>query len=455
MPLIEEIPVLSARGSEAWNEWRKSNPDFEERTGKRWWTPDGVKPPRSNDVIDLSVAENTLMFDELRTQIKAKFPETLVDADFTYGEGPGGSSRLRGYLKDFINSYFNIPSTQLIDKEHIVTTPGVYSAMEQISWVVANPGDGILVGRPYYGGFIQGFAKGRSKVKIVGVEFKDIDPFSIEAVKVYRNALERSNEDGTPITAILLCNPNNPLGRCFPREVLEEYINLCTEKNIHLIADEIYALSHFRNDNMKEQVPFTSLLATPVDEKTKSRIHVLYGMSKDFGSSGVRLGAIISRSSAVINAVLTGASYLSWVSSGADIMWSCILCDKAFVRRFVEKNQAKLGRCYKIVTGELQRHGIGFNTQGNAGVFVWVDLRYALGDADTERESEDALTERLIDGWVKLSPGRKFRTEEVGWYRLTFARPEEDLRIAVERIVAAVGTPAAPRQRSLGTFYVS
>jgi hypothetical protein len=31
MPLIEEDPVLSARGSEAWNDWRKNNPDFEEK----------------------------------------------------------------------------------------------------------------------------------------------------------------------------------------------------------------------------------------------------------------------------------------------------------------------------------------------------------------------------------------------------------------------------------------
>jgi bifunctional pyridoxal-dependent enzyme with beta-cystathionase and maltose regulon repressor activities len=210
-----------------------------------------------------------MMFDELRTEIKTKaptlscnfhyiliflvtkFPETLVDADFTYGEGPGGSSRLRGHLKEFINSYFNIPSTQLIDKEHIVTTPGVYLAMEQILWVVANPGDGILVGKPYYGGFIQGFTKGRSKytfstlldqkpefngslcrVKIVGVEFKDIDPFSIEAVKVYRDAFERSNEDGTPITAILLCNPNNPLGRCFVSSLFHIEVRIHPDKQL-------------------------------------------------------------------------------------------------------------------------------------------------------------------------------------------------------------------------------
>jgi bifunctional pyridoxal-dependent enzyme with beta-cystathionase and maltose regulon repressor activities len=68
-------------------------------------------------------------------------------------------------------------------------------------------------------------------------------------------------------------------------------------------------------------------------------------------------------------------------------------------------------------------------------VFVWIDLSYALEQSteimDSKREA--AVTERLIEAGVKLAPGRKFRTEEVGWYRLTFARPASDLTTAVKR----------------------
>jgi 1-aminocyclopropane-1-carboxylate synthase len=103
------------------------------------------------------------MFEELKAQVATKFSSTLTDRDFTYGEGPGGSSRLRTHLAAMVNQYFNVPISQPVEKEHIVTTSGVYSAMEQISWAVGNPGDGILVGRPYYGGFIQGFARSRSR----------------------------------------------------------------------------------------------------------------------------------------------------------------------------------------------------------------------------------------------------------------------------------------------------
>ena len=46
--------------------------------------------------------------------------------------------------------------------------------------------------------------------------------------------------------------------------MLEAYIDLCVEHNIHLIADETYALSHSWNELLLwKEVPFISLLAIP------------------------------------------------------------------------------------------------------------------------------------------------------------------------------------------------
>ncbi|KAL7266769.1 hypothetical protein RUND412_010667 [Rhizina undulata] len=440
---------LSYRGVDAWSDSREPNSDFRGEPGKHWRAPfDGGNeehdPPRADDVIDLSVAENTLMFEELKKQIKEDFPKILVDQDFTYGEGPGGTSRLRNHLSDFINTHFNVPVSAKLTKENIITTPGVYAALEQISWAVGNPGDGILVGRPLYGGFIKGFTFSRSRVKTVPVTFGDVDPFSKEAVQIYRNAFDTSNDLGTPIKAILLCNPHNPLGRCFKQEVLEEYIDLCLEKKIHLISDEIYAMSHYKNPHATEDVTFTSLLSVPkasATEDAKKLVHVLYGMSKDFGSSGVRLGAIISRGTQILNAIITN-SFLSWVSSGGDIMWSAILSSNTFLTDFFKINQARLAAHYKIVTDDLAKNGINWEKEGNSGLFVWVDLSYALEPNPghkTNQEREDYITNKLLEKKIRLSAGRKFKTEKLGWYRLTFSRPQEYLTQAVVRIVDALG----------------
>lgn len=43
------------------------------------------------------------------------------------------------------------------------------------------------------------------------------------------------------ITGILLINPDNPTGACYPREVLEEIVDIARQNDLMIICDEIYA----------------------------------------------------------------------------------------------------------------------------------------------------------------------------------------------------------------------
>lgn len=67
-------------------------------------------------------------------------------------------------------------------------------------------------------------------------------------------------------------------------------MHFCAAKGIHLISDEIYALSVYkRGDGPSEE--FTSVLAIdPTGIINPSQVHVLYGMSK------VRNQSIVSES---------------------------------------------------------------------------------------------------------------------------------------------------------------
>jgi aspartate/methionine/tyrosine aminotransferase len=92
------------------------------------------------------------------------------------------------------------------------------------------------------------------------------------------------------VAGIILCNPHNPLGRCYPLSVIEGYARLCEKYNIHLLSDELYALSAFPNpDGLPSSPPVISPLS--LDSVSlgvnHSRIHILYGVSKDFGSNRI------------------------------------------------------------------------------------------------------------------------------------------------------------------------
>lgn len=61
------------------------------------------------------------------------------------------------------------------------------------------------------------------------------DVTGLEAVQDHENALLAAQKEGKTVKALLLCNPHNPLGRCYSKEVLEAYLKLCGKYKIHLI----------------------------------------------------------------------------------------------------------------------------------------------------------------------------------------------------------------------------
>lgn len=96
----------------------------------------------------------------------------------------------------------------------------------------------------------------------------------------YEEALLQAQKEGFKIRALLLCNPHNPLGKCYPVDTLKGLFELCNKYSIHLVSDEIYGLSVFDVEGEK-RTPFTSVLSiNPTGLLRTDQIHVLYGMSK-------------------------------------------------------------------------------------------------------------------------------------------------------------------------------
>ncbi|GFS76160.1 1-aminocyclopropane-1-carboxylate synthase-like protein 1 [Trichonephila clavipes] len=72
-------------------------------------------------------------------------------------------------------------------------------------------------------------------------------------------------------------------------------MQILVRHNLHVIVDEIYALSTFEGSPQ-----FHSALKFP-DLPNKEKVHVLYGISKDFGIAGLRVGVIHTQNKAVQN----------------------------------------------------------------------------------------------------------------------------------------------------------
>lgn len=136
-------------------------------------------------------------------------------------------------------------------------------------------------------------------VNVLEVQFGRIDPFGLEAVECFRQMHQQATQEGKIAKAILLCSPNNPLGlscsthidpcqclttklgRCYPEEVLRSYMQLCNELDVHLVSDDLYALSVWENPEIESPVSFKSVLSLDIKGfMNPKKVHVIWGMSK-------------------------------------------------------------------------------------------------------------------------------------------------------------------------------
>lgn len=233
---------------------------------------------------------------------KKKVASGLDHTSLTYHEGPFGSRRLREAMANLITTFFYPASP--IKSDNIMFTSGVTSLNAMCALCLTDPKDGILLGQPIYGSF-DGDLSVPSSCQLIYTPFQGDDPFSVNAVIRYEEAfLKARDEDGVSVRALLICNPHNPLGRCYSRETLVALLQFCQKYQIHLISDEVYALSVYEEDSTDGFISVLSIEPASIGVDP-TLIHVLYGMSKDFAAAGLRLGCLISLNQRFLQAALS------------------------------------------------------------------------------------------------------------------------------------------------------
>lgn len=393
--------------------------------------PDGI--------VSLGVAENTLMHDVLRKHIHDNL--ALTNPAFTYGDGTTGTKAVKKSVSRFLNKH--LKPFKAIEPAHITMTNGCSAAIEHLSWAVANTGDGIILGQPYYGTFVPDLTA-RFGAKLLPVAFGDVDPVGEDAVAEYERVLLDAQSKGTRVAGLVISHPHNPLGRCYSRGVLIALMKLCQKYKVHFISDEIYALSVWENtvDEHPPAIPFESALsidtAGVIDPDL---VHVLWGMSKDFGANGIRVGTIVSQANMSLHAAIVAVGLYSSVSSISDHVTVNILDDDAFVESYIAENQRKLSEQYTRVVSWAKKNEIDYAPGVNAAFFLWVNLGKAYTARHPGLETDDVtdlVMSKMMAKKVFLASGKAFGSEKPGWFRIVFSHADEYLDLGLERVIDAL-----------------
>jgi cystathionine beta-lyase len=187
-------------------------------------------------------------------------PMGIADMDFKAAPciGRALAERLRhenwGYLKmpsSFIESIVAWNKRRYgleIDPDSVVISTGVHPALIAAIQTFSPPGSKVLLTTPSYNGFYTDLAfckvtQEDSPMKVVNgrysIDFED---------------LERRITHDTH--TLILCNPQNPTGNCWSPEDLTRLGELCLDRRVILLSDEIHC--DFVNKGQK-YTPFASL----------------------------------------------------------------------------------------------------------------------------------------------------------------------------------------------------
>lgn len=335
-------------------------------------------------------------------------------------------------------NHFLHPSTP-IDASNLIFANGVTSLCEMLGFSICAPGDGILMSRPIYQAFQIDFGA-KAGVKCVFTAFQGVDQFSPACVDKYEAQLQASEREGVKIKALLLCHPHNPLGQSYPRSTLIALMEFCNRHSIHLLVDEIYALSVYATSS-PNAVPFQSVFSfDPTPHIDPHLLHWLYGLSKDFAAGGLRLGCLHTTNPALMDA-LSSITQFHWSGAANEALAADMLEDTAFLASFFGKSQALLGERSGLARRLLEERGVEFHSAANAGFFLWVSLRpwLEVEDGSEGWEAEKRLVRRMGERKVFVTDGAGMKAEEPGWFRLVFSQEEDVLREGLRRVFEAIG----------------
>ncbi|RWW29456.1 hypothetical protein BHE74_00003507 [Ensete ventricosum] len=267
----------------------------------------------------------------------------------------------------------------------------------------------------------------RTGVRIIPVHCSSSNGFQV-TLQALEDAYVKAEGMKIRVRGLLLTNPSNPLGTTITGHVLEEVLDFVTQKDIHLISDEIYSGSVFSSDEFVSVAEIVEARGY----KDCDRVHIVYSLSKDLGLPGFRVGAIYSYNDRVVTTARRMSSF-TLVSSQTQKMLAAMLTDREFTENYLKTNRERLKKRHDFITEGLKNAGIEC-LPGNAGLFCWMNLAPLL--EEPTKEGELKLWSLIVrEAKLNISPGSSCHCSEAGWFRVCFANmSQQTLEVALRRI---------------------
>lgn len=356
-------------------------------------------------IIDLSIGEPDLSVPNAAIQHGINsLNENLTNYDLVPG---------LKILRDELSKKLNLENDCDYAPEEIVVSSGAKNAITNALLAVLNPGDDVLVPKPYWVSYPE-------MIKLVNANPVFIETNKENEFKLTKDILEKSI---TPKTRMLfLNNPSNPTGAVYSKEELLEIANVCIKNNIYILADEIYERICYKDK-------FVSIASLSND--IKNITITINGFSKSFAMTGLRIGYSasnkeISKAISTIQGHLVSHPSLTsqYIAYGALKDCSDSINDMVGIYR---------SRRNKVVDILNQCNKLNYVTPDGA-FYTFIDLSMVKNNLNYTDSFSIEFCNKLLDEYeVAAVPGIAFGMDD--YIRISYACSESSFTEGLKRII--------------------
>src|SRR5262252_6019737 len=297
----------------------------------------------------------------------------------------------------------------IYERNQVMATSGGKQAIFNAVVSLINPGEEVLIPKPYWVSFPEmvAFARGRS----VLIETED-NEFVLTADMV-RRAI-------TPRTKLIILNsPSNPSGRVIPPAEFKQIMEVVTEKEIFAISDECYLRFVYP--------PATVFSAASLRPELRKRLCIAGSFSKTYAMTGWRIGYALANpdwTRAMLKVQGHSTSNATSISQAAAI--EALNGSQESVRLML----AEYGRRREWLLKALNETPGLCCAQPEGAFYAFPDVRGCLKGSVTT--SEQFAKELLEKEQTVVTDGNGFGAP--GFIRISYATSLERLQEGVQRI---------------------
>ena len=220
---------------------------------------------QSGAVLDLALGDPDLDTDA--RVVRAAMQDALHGYTH-YGPAAGDAQLVAAICQSWQEDY----GLALAPEQVMVTASGCHAMWLLLSALLA-PGEEVVLFAPYFSPYPQ-------QVRLAGGVPVEVATLPQQGFVPQAEALAAACGPNT--RAVILNTPNNPTGVCLTAEQLAPLCEVCREKGIVLIADDIYTAYCF-------DTPFVPAAGIP---GMAGHVATVHSFSKDYCMSGWRLGYV-------------------------------------------------------------------------------------------------------------------------------------------------------------------